>query len=224
MSQYSAEYYEANGSDGDRIALRWYAALINRHAPAGPVLDFGCGPGWMIRRMRMSRPCDGLEVSAYSREEALRRNPGSVVFTSLSEVTSATYAAVSAIHVLEHIGPDQVGHTVSELVRMLKPGGVMLVVTPDLTGRAAALRGPQWRALSDPTHVNLRGHEDWRAELREAGLRIMAEGTDGLWDPPYGNWIRDRIMLAPIATQVLAGRLLLAPGSGESSVLVAGKL
>ena len=222
-SGYSADYYQANGSDRDRVALRWYAALVDRFAPAGPALDFGCGPGWMMRRMSRTRSCDGLDISAYSRHAARHLNPGSTVYATAAAVPDEAYAAVSAIHVLEHLPALEVPSALDDLVRMLVPGGTLLVVTPDSGGRAARIQGAKWRALSDPTHINLQGHAQWRAALVDAGLTIVAEGADGLWDPPYGNWLVDRLRLAPIAAQVVLGRVLLRPGSGESCVLAAAK-
>lgn len=54
--------------------------------------------------------------------------------------------------------------------------------TPDQIGRSATTIGPQWRALTDPTHINLRGHDAWRYELRRAGFSVaererMGHGT-----------------------------------------------
>lgn len=221
MSNYDAVYYENNGSGGDRIALRWYAQLIEKHAPPGRALDFGSGPGWMVRRMGMTRSCDGVEISEYSRQACKSLNPHAGVFGSTGEIPDGRYAAVSAIHVLEHITEAEVATTLREIRRILVPRGVLLMVTPDSDGRASRIRGGQWRALTDPTHINLQGHSFWRRSLISAGFEILQEGSDGLWDPPYTNWLVDRLRLPRIAVDVLRGGLTIRPGQGESYVAVA---
>jgi hypothetical protein len=52
---------------------------------------------------------------------------------------------------------------------------------------------------------------------------VLREGSDGLWNVPYGKLpkLLDALVHAvPSLTQFLAGRLFLRPGSGESSVFV----
>lgn len=218
---YEADYYEANEQDGDRIALRWYAALVKRYATPGRVLDFGCGTGWLVKRLATSGSADGLESSAYALAEAAGNNTSSRFFADVSEVPSATYAALSCIHVVEHVPEGALPELFTQWRRILKPGGVVLVVTPDAGGRGAQIRGDKWRGFDDPTHITLRSHEYWTQALKRSGFDVIAEGSDGLWDPPYGNWLVDRMRLLPIAGQVLAGRILEKPGAGESAVIVA---
>lgn len=218
---YAADYYEANEQDGDRIALRWYAALVKRYATPGRALDFGCGTGWLVRRLAANGSADGLERSEYALAEAARNNAGSQFYADVSEVPSGTYSALTCIHVVEHVEESGLADLFAQWRRVLTPDGVVLVVTPDLAGRGAQIRGEQWRGYDDPTHITLRSHAFWKESLEAAGFEVIAEGSDGLWDPPYGSWLIDRLRLVPIAGQVLAGRLFEKPGAGESAVLVA---
>lgn len=218
---YSADYYEANEQDGDRIALRWYASLVDRYAPPGRALDFGCGTGWLVRRLMARRSADGLERSTYALAEASRNNPSARFFVDAADVPSETYAAITCIHVVEHVPEEGLAQLFADWRRVLKPGGVVLVVTPDSGGRAKRIQGDSWRGFDDPTHITLRSHEYWEAALDEAGFDVIAAGSDGLWDPPYTNWVADHVRLLPIALQVVTGTLLERPGSGESAVIVA---
>ena len=51
---------------------------------------------------------------------------------------------------------------------------------------------------------------------------MLHEASDGLWNVPYGRVLspRDVARAAPAFAQYVAGRLVLPPGSGESSVFV----
>lgn len=223
MTDYSVDYYSSNGSDGDRIALGWYAGLIKAAAPSGPVLDFGCGTGWLIHRLGRFTSADGIEPAVFPREASRKLNPKSMLYQDLDEAPKGFYGAISAIHVLEHIPDQQVPGTLNSLAGLLRQDGILFLVTPDAGGRAARITGGNWRALEDPTHINLRPHGYWRAQLIRAGFSMISEGTDGLWDPPYTNWMADRLRLMPIALQVMSRRMLLRPGGGESAVMIAAK-
>jgi hypothetical protein len=77
--------------------------------------------------------------------------------------------------------------------------------------------------FADPTHINLKPHVQWREFLTERGFVVEREGTDGLWDVPYGRLpkLLDAARHAvPAFAQFLSGRLVLPAGTGESSVFV----
>jgi len=76
---------------------------------------------------------------------------------------------------------------------------------------------------ADPSHINLKTHAEWRQFLTVNGMRVIREGSDGLWNVPYRRLPKlvDAAMHAgPALAQFLAGRIFLPPGSGESAVFV----
>jgi hypothetical protein len=70
--------------------------------------------------------------------------------------------------------------------------------------------------------VNLKPHARWRELLVAHGFTVLREGSDGLWNVPYGAvaWPGDAVRAAPAFAQYIAGRLVLPPGAGESAVFV----
>jgi SAM-dependent methyltransferase len=220
--QYGAPYYAHNGQAGDRPALRWYARLVRRYGGPGPYLDFGCGTGHLLRRLSALGPAAGLEVSPWSAAQA-RAVAGRPVYERLDDLPTAGFAVVVAVHVVEHLDDDALAAALAAWRRTLRPGGRALVVTPDAAGRGAALSGPRWIGFADTTHVNLQPAARWRRLLEAGGFHVEREGSDGLWNVPYGRRPTplDAVRAAPALFQYLAGRLLLPPGSGESAVFVA---
>jgi SAM-dependent methyltransferase len=218
---YDAGYYSANGQAGDRPALRWYARLARHAGGDGPYLDFGCGTGHLLRRLAALGPAAGFEVSPWA-AAAARATAGAVVHEHLDDIPTGGFALVVAVHVLEHLDDDAVTSALRTWHRVLRPGGRALVVTPDPAGRGYALSGSRWVGLADPTHVNLKPHARWRELLGRHGFHVEREGSDGLWNVPYGRvpLPADVVRAAPALVQYLAGRLFLRPGSGESAVLV----
>jgi SAM-dependent methyltransferase len=220
---YDEDYYRDNGQAGDRPALGYYVRLVRRYVGDGPYLDFGCGTGHLVRRLSALGPASGFEVSDYSAERARATSGGCVIHTSTDDLPVGHFGGVTAIHVLEHL-PDEIAvASVAAWRRALRPGGRALVVMPDPAGRASAMTGERWLGHSDVTHVNLKPHAEWRAFLEEHGMRVLAEGSDGMWNVPYRNvpkLVDAGLLAVPALVQFLSGRLFLAPGSGESSVFV----
>jgi len=218
---YDEHYYRANRQANDRPALRWYARLVRRYCGPGPYLDFGCGTGHLLRRLAALGPAAGFEVSPWS-AAAARRTAGCDVYERLDDLPTDAFTSVVAVHVLEHLDDDTAAASLAAWHRVLRPGGRALVVTPDPAGRGHALSGPGWVGFADTTHVNLKPHARWCEFLGAHGFTVLHEGTDGLWNVPYGRHPgpADVARAAPALAQYLAGRLILPPGSGESAVFV----
>ncbi len=221
--EFDDQYYQNNGQADDRPALRWYAQLARRYLGRGPALDVGCGTGHLLRRLAAQGPADGLEVSAYSAQLARQNSPGSKLYLSPAELPDHRYDRFVGIHVIEHLTDEQLGELFAELRRAARPGARYLFVTPDAGGAALALHGAAWGAYGDPTHINLKTHQQWRDFLSQQGFTVLRSGSDGLWNFPYSSL--PRVLDAaryglPMATQFVSGRLFLPPGSGESCLLV----
>lgn len=219
---YDGTYYAANGQDGDRPALRWYVRLVRRYCGPGPYLDYGCGTGHLLRRLAAAGPAAGFEVSPWAAATA-RTTAGVPVHERADDLPTAGFGAVTAVHVVEHLDDATVGEALTTWHRVLRPGGRALVVTPDPAGRAHALTGDRWNGLADPTHINLKPHADWLTVFDRHMFHVKHEASDGLWNVPYGRLptLLDAARYAgPSLAQFLAGRLVLTPGSGESSVFV----
>ena len=220
---FDEEYYKANGQGGDRPALGYYTKLVQRYAPSGPFLDFGCGTGYLVKHLQTLGAADGFEISEYSAATSRATAPGSTVYTATDDIPSGRYGGLTAIHVTEHLDDDVLRATIETWARVLRPDGVALVVTPDPAGRARALQQAAWNGFTDPTHINLKPHSDWPAYFAEQGFRVVHEGSDGMWNVPYGKLpkpVDAGLRAGPALAQFLSGRLFLRPGAGESAIFV----
>ncbi len=224
---YGDSYFKANGQDRDRPALRWYTSLLVRNANTNlPVLDFGCGLGFLSRRLlqHFDRVV-AFDLSENARNATSKNCPQVRVTQSLSEFLSGYFGSIIAIHVLEHIPSPR--ETLAEIHRLLADHGTVLIVVPDLQGRGHRLKRDGWFGFRDPTHCTLRPHDAWIEDFIAVGFRVRIQGTDGLWDGPYGSW-RPRILnkiwnARGAALQLITGRLFLQVGTGESFVALLEK-
>ncbi|GFO57941.1 hypothetical protein GMST_02660 [Geomonas silvestris] len=222
MTSFDARYYEFNGQDADRPALWFYTRLARVVFRPGPVLDFGCGTGYFLKRLSRYFPAEGLEVSEHGLARCRELVPQAPLYRSLEELPSGHYRGITALHVLEHIPDVQLEEVLGQWRRALTSDGQVLCVMPELEGRGHRLKGEGWCGFADPSHINLKRRGEWQEFFSRNGFELLQIGTDGLWDFPYTPNRPRRLDLilrgAPTVLQFLAGRMLLAPGSGESLI------
>lgn len=201
----------------DPSAVGWYVRLARHHLGRGPYLDVGSREGSLLAGLAALGPAGGLARTEADAAMLRAGAPGCPVHTDVSTLPGPV-AALTAVGVLDRLADDALDTDTGPggWLRVLEPGGRALVVAADADGRARELLGARWPAPPVP-----RGHARIRELLREAGFEIVREGSDGLCRGPYGRvpgGLDPRT--APAATQRSLGRLTLAPGSGESAVLV----
>ncbi|MEA2374883.1 MAG: hypothetical protein QOD53_1346 [Thermoleophilaceae bacterium] len=194
-----AELYREMRDDaylGEEAGRRRTAArlldAIARYAPAGRLLDVGCGHGLLLdEARRRGYEVEGVELSSsaatYAREVLglrVRERPLAEL-----EPGGEGYAVVVLADVLEHL--DDPVDAIRRCRDLLRPGGVLLVVTPDPASPMARLAGSRWWGLL-PAHTFLIP----RVTLREL---ITAEGMVISDDVPFVRTFSLRYWLAGLA-------------------------
>jgi SAM-dependent methyltransferase len=120
----------------------------------GRVLDVGCGRGVLLQEFRRQGwDVQGTELSDQAAAYA-RGVLGLPVETgSLDTIgfPANHFDAITLWHVLEHVADPQ--SLLSEVNRILKPGGVLLVSVPNFGSCEARLFRDRWFHLDVPRHV-----------------------------------------------------------------------
>ncbi|MDO9525932.1 MAG: class I SAM-dependent methyltransferase [Gemmobacter sp.] len=149
-----------------------------RRVPKGAVLglDIGAGNGnLMLELAPLIERVVGIEPDAEARETA--RAKGLTVLPGTAEalppeVTAERYDFIVIAHVLEHcLDPEMALRNAAEL---LKPGGILVVETPNNAALGLRQQGANWFWLDVPRHLNFFTEDSLRAFASRAGLKVTA--------------------------------------------------
>lgn len=136
----------------------------------GRLLEVGAGSGGFVRTaVARGWDVDATEISK-SAIDGLR-SAGATVFTG--DVTGAGYPdrrfdVVVSLEVIEHL-PAPLAH-LTELCRVTRPGGLLLMTTPNFDGLSRRCLGPRWRVI-DPEHAGYFTPSTLCCTARRAGYR-----------------------------------------------------
>lgn len=116
--------------------LRMAMNYIERHAPYEKVLDFGCGSGVMLSFLaKHSRKVIAMDIDLVPLERVKKHIPLSENVqvldanqVAISQLTPKSLDLINALDVLEHV--DDLPRTLSDLLKLLKPGGRLVVSGP----------------------------------------------------------------------------------------------
>jgi SAM-dependent methyltransferase len=116
-------------------------------------VDLGCGRGeWLELVGELGAKALGVDIDHNMLEECAEINLNAVnadAVTYLRDVESESLCVVSAFHLVEHISFQDLKDLISEAERVLKPGGLLILETPNPDNLVVGSH----LFYSDPTHI-----------------------------------------------------------------------
>lgn len=181
VEDYDSYYGEENLAVPEFINRRLdeIIAGFEPYKRGGLLLDVGCGAGTFMQGARRAGwDAAGVEVSATAAEH--NRAEGFEVFNG--ELAEARYPegrfdVVVLSEVLEHVAEPRA--MLGEVLRVMRPGGLLWATTPNGRGFSARALGLKWSAVSPPEHLHLFSRGAVEALLGEVGFvraRVVTEG------------------------------------------------
>jgi SAM-dependent methyltransferase len=147
--------------------------------PPGRMLELGCSYGAMLARFR-SRGWQVEGVELDERAVSIARATFGIPVTQgrIEDVVGSLtppYDVIAAYHVIEHI-PDPA--PLCRLLRsLLRPGGSLILKTPNGSCLAAKMVGGWWEWYAPPEHVHVFSPRSLAILLRSANLRVDSSTT-----------------------------------------------
>ncbi|PYJ61419.1 MAG: hypothetical protein DMF42_06435 [Verrucomicrobia bacterium] len=143
--------------------------LAKRGLTGGDLLEVGCGYGYLLDEARsLFDRRVGTEFSAQGAEIA--RKTGAEVFVEGIEQVPAEpkFDCVIATQVIEHVYEPLT--FVRQLANHTKPGGHVVIATPDIGGALRKAMGRRWPSFKAPEHVLYFDFRTLSALMHQAGL------------------------------------------------------
>jgi 2-polyprenyl-3-methyl-5-hydroxy-6-metoxy-1,4-benzoquinol methylase len=147
----------------------------------GRLLDVGCGNGAFLATMRdLGWDVMGVEPDPEAVAVAVNVHKLPVIAGTLEEahLPAASFDAISMYHVIEHV-PDAIA-LMAECRRILKPGGRVVMLTPNAVSLGHRLFHRSWRGLEPPRHLFLFSVRSLARATEEAGLSVSVSRTSSV--------------------------------------------
>ena len=172
-----------------RIFQSRRARVLNKHVARGPVLDVGCGRGFLLNYLRQAGYApQGVEFSGTAAWHARNRLKLDVITKDfLSARFDTKFNAIIFWHALEHFpSPEK---TVAQAAEWLKPGGLLAVAVPNLESLQARFFGRYWFHLDIPRHYFHFGRKSLDYLLARHKFRVVQCDHFCFEQNPYG-WLQ----------------------------------
>ena len=186
---YAGSYFETTKYDDDANQLRENRRRLSMLSRLGiasgaRVLDAGCATGDFLEAAG-DYEMWGVDISDEAVAIAQKNNPRLAGRISAGGLEAAPFEpgffdAVVLWDVIEHLWDPRA--ICERLVELTKPGGHIIISTPDIGALTARLFGRRWVFMTPPEHLGFfsKPSATWLFE-KELGLEIILSFTAGKW-------------------------------------------
>jgi SAM-dependent methyltransferase len=165
------------------ILARREAGQLARHVPQnGRIIEVGCGNGKFLSVLHDVRPDIGL-AGVDIEDVGIADLPGLTFHHGQLEevdIEPSSFDAVYCSNLVEHV-PDPLAF-LTKCRKILKPGGVIVGITPDHLSLDRYIFGRYWAGYHYPRHTFVFDHRNIRTVLENAGFEVVGiKGSHAYW-------------------------------------------
>ena len=148
------------------------------------VLDVGCATGDFIKVSEDKFDIWGLDISEFAVNQARLNNPHVSDKIRAGKIEDQDFPdnffdAICLWDVIEHLWDPK--ETVTKLARMLKPGGILAISTPNIGALTARIMGKHWHFMTVPEHLSFFSKSTINSLFKTTGLTCVNWMTKGKW-------------------------------------------
>jgi SAM-dependent methyltransferase len=150
-------------------------------------LDFGCAAGYFLQVARD----DGWQIAGVELSQEMAQSAAHTlqvpVVSSLDDLPAGTFDAITLWEVIEHLPCPMI--TLCQLCDHLRPGGLLMLSTPNAGHWQAVHEPDSWASYRPPSHLFFFTAYTLANALRQAGFeRVSVHGVSPL--PRLPLWLR----------------------------------
>lgn len=153
-NHYDSDYFASRDFLDPIIANSVRIFMTQNHLKS--VLDVGCGTGKLVMFLNDSKfQAIGVDNSKIALKFANKNKPRAFYLASAFNLPfqNNQFDLVTCISTIEHLKKNEISTFLKEAFRVLKPSGFIFIVTPNFSSPMRFLKGQQWFAYKDPTHI-----------------------------------------------------------------------
>lgn len=146
--------------------------------PIGKLLDVGCGGGRFLNRMkRQGWQVEGTDFDEQATKKVTSRYGIKTHVGDLPQcaLPADSFDVITMSQAIEHLYDPLT--TLRECLRILKPGGLLVMTTPNAKSIGACEFGAFWRGWEAPRHLHLFSVESLQQLTQRAGFEVTEART-----------------------------------------------
>lgn len=148
------------------------------HEPVGKLLDVGCGGGRFLNRMKKRGwQVEGIDFDERAARKVTSRYDIKIHIGDLTQcaLPANSFDVITMSQTIEHLyDPNMALH---ESLRILKPGGLLVMTTPNVNSIGASEFAAFWRGWEAPRHLHLFSVEALQRLTQNAGFEAIEART-----------------------------------------------
>src|SRR3954463_1014397 len=149
------------------LNARWRLELIRKFRTSGRLLEVGCARGDFLSVARESFDVSGVEPNPSLADDAEKVAP---IYRDVIETLPwREFDLITRFHVIEHV--DSPKRFVSATADRIKPGGLLVLETPDINSMPFQLMKGKWRQFI-PEHYFFFDPSTMTRLLTECGFKV----------------------------------------------------
>lgn len=173
--------------------LKYKTQLAIGGLPVGRLLDIGCGVGdFLVHVKNAGWEVAGIEPSSQAKSIAQERLGMLPLDPSdTASLSDHSYDVITMWHVLEHV--DDLKSQLSELSRLLKPGGRLIIALPNYQSFDCQHYKSYWAGWDVPRHLNHFRPVVIRSIVTSCGIEFV-DIQKLKWDAYYISYLSEKYL------------------------------